>query len=29
VHPSATTKYMLYSTNQYGRTTDSVTVSVP
>jgi hypothetical protein len=29
VHPNATTKYTLYSTNQYGRTTDSVTVSVP
>jgi hypothetical protein len=29
VHPKATTTYTLYSTNQYGRTTDSVTVSVP
>ncbi len=29
VHPKATTTYTLYSTNQYGRSTDSVTVSVP
>jgi len=29
VHPRATTTYTLYSTNQYGRTTDSITVSVP
>jgi hypothetical protein len=26
--PSATTTYTLYSTNQYGRTTASVTVTV-
>ena len=29
VHPKATTTYTLYSTNQYGRTTASVKVSVP
>jgi len=29
VNPKVTTTYTLYSTNQYGRTTDSVTVSVP
>jgi hypothetical protein len=29
VHPAATTTYTLYSNNQYGRTTASVTVSVP
>jgi hypothetical protein len=28
VIPSATTTYVLYSTNQYGRTTSSVTVTV-
>ena len=29
VHPKATTTYTLYSTNQYGRTTASVKVTVP
>ncbi len=29
VHPKATTTYTLYSTNQYGRKTASVKVSVP
>ena len=29
VKPNATTTYTLYSSNQYGRTTRSVTVSVP
>jgi hypothetical protein len=29
VNPTATTTYTLYATNQYGRTTASVTVSVP
>jgi hypothetical protein len=28
VSPSATTTYTMYSTNQYGRTTASVTVTV-
>jgi len=29
VNPAATTTYTLYSTNQYGRTTSTVTVTVP
>jgi hypothetical protein len=29
VNPTATTTYTLYSTNQYGRTTSTVTVTVP
>jgi hypothetical protein len=29
VNPSATTTYTLYSTNQYGRSSATVTVSVP
>jgi hypothetical protein len=29
VNPAATTTYTLYSTNQYGRTTSTVTVNVP
>jgi hypothetical protein len=29
VNPTATTTYTLYATNQYGRTTATVTVSVP
>ena len=29
VNPTATTTYTLYATNQYGRTTSTVTVSVP
>lgn len=29
VNPTATTSYTLYATNQYGRTTATVTVSVP
>jgi hypothetical protein len=29
VHPTATTTYTLYSTNQYGRTASSVTLAVP
>jgi hypothetical protein len=29
VNPIATTTYTLYSTNQFGRTTSTVTVTVP
>ena len=29
VHPGQTTTYKLYATNQYGRTTATVTVTVP
>jgi len=29
VKPAATTTYTLYATNQYGRTTATVTVTVP
>ena len=29
VNPTATTTYTLYATNQFGRTTATVTVSVP
>jgi hypothetical protein len=29
VYPTVTTTYTLYATNQYGRTTGQVTVTVP
>jgi hypothetical protein len=29
VNPPSTTTYTLYATNQYGRTTSTVTVNVP